>query len=269
MLMLFLIGVLGLLVGSFLNVVIVRLHAGKQFVKGRSECPRCKHPLASGELVPLISWVMQRGRCRHCKKPISVQYPLVELVTAALFVVSYLQLELNTFSNLIFFGIWLYILSSMVILAVYDIRWYLLPDKVLLPLIVPAVAMAITHAVMAQSVQPLIGSVAAAVLFGGFFYSLAAVSGGKWMGGGDIKLAFVMGLLLGLQNTALAMLIAFNTAAVIGLLLIWFKVKKRTEHIPFGPFLIAGTVVAYLYGAEIIGWYMQVSGFSILLPQYP
>lgn len=262
--MLIIITILGLLVGSFLNVVILRLHAGKQFVKGRSECTHCKHQLGVKELIPVLSWLVQRGKCRHCKKPISIQYPLVELVTAILFVLSYTQFNFATAADIIMFVMWLYILSSMVVLAVYDLRWYLLPDKVLLPLIVPAIAMALAGAITGNSFQPIIGAVLAALLFGGFFYSLAAVSNGKWMGGGDIKLAFVMGLLLGLQKTAVAMFIAFNSAAIVGLLLIVLRMRKRKDYIPFGPFLIVGTIIAYLYGSDIIHWYVNASSLDIL-----
>jgi prepilin signal peptidase PulO-like enzyme (type II secretory pathway) len=262
--MLIVIGLIGLIVGSFLNVVILRLQAGKQFVEGRSECPHCKHSLGVFELIPVISWLILRGKCRHCKKPIGIQYPLVELATAALFVVSYMQFQFITVADVIMFIMWLYVVASMIVLAVYDIRWYLLPDKVLLPLIIPAGAMALGSAIIGGSLQPIIGPILAAVLFGGFFYGLAAISNGKWMGGGDIKLAFVMGLLLGLQKTAVAMFIAFNSAAIIGILLIALRLRKRKDYIPFGPFLIGGTIVAYLYGTTIIQWYVNASSLDIL-----
>ena len=98
--------ILGLLVGSFLNVVILRLHAKKQFVKGRSECPNCKHKLVWAELIPVFSWLAQRGKCRNCKKPISVQYPLVEVATAVLFVISYMQFNFATAADIVIFVTW-------------------------------------------------------------------------------------------------------------------------------------------------------------------
>lgn len=257
--------IFGLIVGSFLNVVILRLRAGKQFVGGRSECPHCGHTLKWYELIPVISWLIQRGRCRSCGKVISFQYPLVELITATLFTLSFIQFNFLTVADVIMFGMWLYILSSMIVLAVYDIRWYLLPDKVLLPLIVPALAMAIGSAIISGSTQPVIGPIMAAFLFGGFFYALAAFSNGKWMGGGDIKLAFVMGLILGVQKTALAMFIAFVSGAVIGLIIVALRKKtNKSRYIPFGPFLIAGTTVAYLYGTPIIQWYLDASSLDVL-----
>jgi prepilin signal peptidase PulO-like enzyme (type II secretory pathway) len=253
---------IGLVVGSFLNVVILRLHAGRDFVKGRSACPGCGHELGTLELIPVVSWVGLRGRCKHCRKPISIQYPLVELLTAIVFALAYLHTSITSYGDLAVFVLWLYILGSLIVLAVYDLKWYLLPDKVLLPLIVPATAIIIASSLQSRSLHVLWGPLAAALLFGGAFYAVAALSRGKWMGGGDIKLAFVMGLLLGLQKTALAMMIAFDTAAVVGLVLIALRRKKRSDMIPFGPFLILGTVVSHLYGATIITWYLRVVGFG-------
>jgi prepilin signal peptidase PulO-like enzyme (type II secretory pathway) len=258
------IGIIGLLIGSFLNVVIFRLKAGTQFVKGRSICPHCKHVLSWRELIPLLSWLIQGGRCRHCRKPISLQYPAVEALTAALFILTYLTHVPSTYSDLLILLLWWYIIASFIILAVYDLRWYLLPDKVLLPIIVPAAVMIIAEAIITGSASVAYGPVVAAVVVGGFFYSLAAVSRGKWMGGGDIKLVFIIGLLLGIQKTAVAMVIAFISAAIIGVALIASHLKSRKDVIPFGPFLIAGTLVAYIYGGSIIHWYLNISGFNLL-----
>ena len=258
------IGILGLFIGSFLNVVVLRLHAKKQFVSGRSACPHCGHVLGWYELIPVISWVIQRGKCRKCKKSISFQYPLVELTTGAVFALSFMALNPTGVASWVNYILLLIIISGFIVLAVYDLRWYLLPDKVLLPLIFPAAVIAAISAATQGDMGPIYGSVAAAVVFGGAFYSLAAISDGKWMGGGDIKLAFVMGLLLGMAKTALAMLLAFWAAAIIGLLLIGFKLRKRSDQIPFGPFLIGATFVAVFWGNEIIGWYLQTSGLNLL-----
>jgi leader peptidase (prepilin peptidase)/N-methyltransferase len=258
------IGVIGLIVGSFLNVVILRLHAGTQFARGRSICPRCKHVLSALELIPLVSWLLQRGRCRHCSKPVSIQYPLVEASTAILFVLAYLTHVPGTYSDLIILGLWFYIIASFIVLAVYDLRWYLLPDKVLLPIIIPAAIILIGEAIPTKALAVVYGPVLAALLVGGAFYALAAVSRGKWMGGGDIKLVFVMGLLLGLQRTAVAMAIGCISAAIVGVFLIAIKRKSRQDSIPFGPFLIAGTLIAYLYGGQILSWYLGVSGLNLL-----
>jgi len=256
-----LIAVAGLIVGSFLNVVILRLRAGKQFVKGHSECPKCHHVLGPLELAPVFSWLVLRGRCRHCARPISPQYPLVELTTGALFAAAYLTQPHRSAAEVLVIIVWLYVIASFVVLTVYDLRWYLLPDRVLLPLLAPAAALGIGQAIYHHSGTLLLHTITAAVLFGGGFYLLALVSKGRWMGGGDIKLAFVMGLLLGLQRTALAMFVAFDAAAIIGVALILVHRKKSSDLIPFGPFLMGGTLLAYYWGTPILHWYLQTNAF--------
>ncbi len=256
-----LIAIIGLIVGSFLNVVILRLHAGKQFVKGRSECPKCHHALEPLELIPVLSWLVLRGRCRHCSKPISRQYPLVELATATLFVLAYLTQPHHDLAQALILVVWFYIIASFMVLTVYDLRWYLLPDKVLLPLVLPAAALCIGEGLHHHSWALPLHTLAAAGLFGGGFYLLAFASKGRWMGGGDIKLAFLMGLLLGLQKTTLAMFLAFDSAAIVALGLILLHRKNRNDLIPFGPFLMAGTLATYYWGSAIIQWYLHANGF--------
>jgi prepilin signal peptidase PulO-like enzyme (type II secretory pathway) len=164
-------------------------------------------------------------------------------------------------------GFWVVLLTMLLVLAVYDLRWLLLPDKVMLPLIgVAAVYTAVMAGLVAwwwpgaQWWQVLAGPLAAALLAGGGFYTLVVVSKGRAMGGGDIKLAFAMGLILGLQGTAVAMLVAFNVAAALGLVLIATKKRGRRDQIPFGPFLVGGTVVAFLWGRELVDWYLRLTG---------
>lgn len=256
--------ILGLFIGSFLLVVADRLHAKRSFVYGRSDCPSCHHKLGPLELIPLISWLALGGRCKHCKKPIPAKYPLVELLTGLVFLLTVSRHLPSTPIQYLNLALWLFIGSSFVVLAVYDLQWYILPDRVLLPLIAPALVIASLTALQTHSWQVLIGPIVAALIFGGGFFGIAAISGGRWMGGGDIKLAFIMGLLLGIQKTALAMFIAFNAAAIVGLTLIALKRKTRRDMIPFGPFLIAGTLVAYWFGGDIINWYLRISGLYLL-----
>jgi prepilin signal peptidase PulO-like enzyme (type II secretory pathway) len=255
---------IGLFVGSFLANVVYRLKKGEQFVNGRSKCPHCGHQLTALDLVPVFSWVALKSKCRYCKAKISGEYALVELLTGVLFALSYFALNPNGQIEIAQFFVWLIVLSGLIVLAVYDLKWYLLPDKVLLPLIIPAMILICLAFIDTGSYRVLTGPLIAAVLFGGFFYLLAAVSGGKWMGGGDIKLSFLMGLILGIQKTSVAMLIAFNTAAIVGVYLLVTKKLKRDHQIPFGPFLIAGTIAAYLFGQSIIDWYVELTGLNLI-----
>lgn len=244
--------------GSFANAIIWRLHSGDSITKGRSKCPDCGHVLGVLDLVPVLSWLGLGGRCRYCHKPISIQYPIVELVTAVLFMAAVLVVHPVTPADWIQLVYWLYLIVALVILTVYDLRWMLLPDAVMLPAIGLSVAylayVGISGAPAAAYLHPLL----AAGLASGFFYALAAVSGGRWMGGGDIKLVFLMGLALGLERTLLALFVAFNAAALVSLVLLGFHLRKRSDQIPFGPFLAAATIVALLWGSSIIHWYLTI-----------
>jgi prepilin signal peptidase PulO-like enzyme (type II secretory pathway) len=265
----------GLLIGSAINAMVWRLYVGRSWVRGRSECPDCGHKLAAKDLVPVVSWLWLRGRCRYCGQRIHWQYPVVEALTAGLFGLSAWALVpvgavtgagMNAVA-VVQFGFWLVLLTMLVVLAVYDLRWLLLPDKVMVPLMVVALVYAVTMAGLHAWVlhdpgawRMLLGPLVAAVGAGGAFYALVALSKGRAMGGGDIKLAFAMGLMLGLQGTAAAMLLAFNVAAIVGVVLIATKKRGRRDQIPFGPFLVGGTVVAFLWGRMLVEWYLRING---------
>lgn len=264
----------GLLVGSFINAVVWRLHQQGEISEGKKQkqrlsismghsmCPDCRHDLAPRDLLPVVSWLWLRGRCRYCHRAISVQYPLVEILTAALFGLSYNAIQPATFVGWSELGLWLYILTVFIILAIYDLKWMLLPDVVLLPAAAVTLVYRLAQAAMGSAMEVWAFPIVAALLAGGMFYTLAAVSGGKWMGGGDIKLVFLMGLILGLPKTALALLLAFNLAAAVSLGLLALRARQkrpRPRLIPFGPFLVVGSVVAYLYGNHLIEWYLGVA----------
>jgi leader peptidase (prepilin peptidase)/N-methyltransferase len=252
-------GLFGLLFGSAINAMVWRLYVGRSWAKGRSECPDCGHVLAAKDLVPIVSWMALRGKCRYCHKPIQ-DHPIVELVTAALFAVSaavLLPLDALGWVRLVF---WLIIVVLLVVLAVYDARWLILPDRIITPLIIVALLYSVTMAVLTRSPQVLLGAGEAAVLAGGMFWALVAGSKGRAMGGGDVKLAFAMGLILGLQGTAVALLVAFNVAALVGVVLMASKKRGRKDQIPFGPYLVGGTIVAFLFSRYLVTWYLQLNG---------
>ena len=253
-------GLYGVVLGSALNAFVWRLHAKKSWVKGKSICEACKHELAGKDLVPVLSWLYLRGRCRYCRKPISIQHVAVELATGALFALSALVLKPTDTLTWAVFIIWLWLLVQLIILFIYDLRWMILPNKVTYPAIGLALATLMLIAVAGAPMQVWLGPLEAAAIAGGFFYFLAAIAGGRLMGGGDVKLVFLMGLILGVQKLALALFIGFNSAAIVSVALIILKLRKRSDHIPFGPFLIAGTIIAYLYGHVIITWYLHLNG---------
>jgi leader peptidase (prepilin peptidase)/N-methyltransferase len=227
----FTIFVFGLIVGSFLNCIIYRLEKGESFLKGRSYCPKCKHRLAWQDLVPVLSFLFLLGKCRYCKKSISFQYPLVELATAILFVLS----------PDIRFTI---IVPFLIIIFVYDLKHYLIPDKIVY------LAIGLALILGFNQVIPACGAAL-------FFLLIVLATRGRGMGIGDIKLAFLMGLLLGWPNILVALSFAFFAGATIGLALIFAKKKSLKSAVPFGPFLIAGTFIALFFGGKIINWYLN------------
>jgi leader peptidase (prepilin peptidase)/N-methyltransferase len=204
---------------------------------------------------------MLRGKCRYCRTPIK-DHPVVEVVTAFTFALSVLALDPVSKLGLLELVIWLVMLVLMIVLAVYDARWMLLPDKVMLPLIAVAVIYQFVVAFLTRYPKSLLGVLAAAVLAGGVFYAIVFLSKGRAMGGGDIKLAFAMGLILGPRDTLVAMVVAFNAAAILGIVLIVTRRRGRKDQISFGPFLVGGTVVAFLYGQQIVDWYLRANGLN-------
>lgn len=269
--------VLGLCFGSFVNALVWRIHEQESrnrtkvskayhdrlsISKGRSMCPSCHHELAAKDLLPVLSWLSLRGKCRYCQKAISIQYPLVELLTAGLFVISYIYwpLALSPEPFNIIFGLWLILLIGLMALLIYDLRWMILPNRIVYP--VAAVAAAMSVIVITISANPLaaIANVISAMLVGGgVFYILFQVSAGKWIGGGDVRLGFVLGLIVG--TPARSVLVIF-LASVLGCLaalpLVITKKLKSTSLIPFGPFLIVAAIIVELFGAAILHWYRNL-----------
>lgn len=261
---------LGLFFGSFVNALVWRIHEqmGKtkpkkelSILHGRSMCPHCKHTLAPRDLVPVVSWLLQRGKCRYCKKPIHWQYPVVELVAAGLFAISYLvwpESSNAVWASGIEFAGWLIILTGFVALTVYDIRWMLLPNRIVYPLMVVAAVLVGVSAVASGDWKILLDTLFSVGIAGGIFYLIYIISNGKWIGGGDVKLGVLIGLVLRDPFEAFLMLLF---ASVLGTLLILpgLALKKITvkSKIPFGPFLIASAVFVVLWGETLIDWYRQ------------
>lgn len=232
----FLVFVFGLIVGSFLNCVIYRLEQGESFLKGRSFCPFCKHTLLWQDLIPVFSFVFLKGKCRYCQQKISLQYPLVEIATALLFLLIF-NFQFSIFNFII--------VPFLIIIFVYDLKHYIIPDKVIYPAIIIAGIFNFQFSILS--------AIGAAV----FFAAIVLVSYGRWMGIGDIKLAFLMGLILGFPNILVALFLSFFIGAIIGIGLIISGKKKLKSEIPFGPFLVAGTIIAMFVGKELVNWYLN------------
>ncbi len=245
---------LGLLVGSFLNVVILRMNTGRTVVTGRSMCARCSRPLEWYELVPVLSFLFLRGKCRTCKNRISFQYPVVELVTGILFLTLYLKFPLamgfSAYSWLSFLFT-ATIASLLIVAAVYDARHKILPDGVIYPfLLLTLIAIAVKATLFPGF--PAAKAVFDGVLVGLPFFLLWWLSKGRVMGFGDVKLALGIGWLLGTTLGFSAVILSFWIGAVFGLFLIGVShTHSMKSQVPFGPFLIAGTLIAGVWGISI------------------
>jgi prepilin signal peptidase PulO-like enzyme (type II secretory pathway) len=267
--------VVGLCLGSFVNALVWRLHEqeaqkgrkddGKyqqrlSVATGRSMCTNCRHELAAKDLLPVISWLALRGKCRYCGKPISAQYPIVELATAALFAALYIWWPVPfTTAQTVIFILWLALATGFMALIVCDLRWMLLPNRIMRPLGFIAAAIAVISVATAfRPATALLSTVLAVLVGGGIFYGLFQISKGKWIGGGDVKLGWLLGLIA--ATPARSMLLIFIAAFLGSLVSIPFLATKRMKHtsiLPFGPFLIVAAIIVQLFGHTIIFWYQR------------
>jgi len=277
--------VFGLVFGSFVNALVWRLHEQEELreqleelkggkaaqtkreklkqqlrersmLHGRSMCSYCHHELAAKDLIPLVSWLWLRGKCRYCGVKIQ-DSPWAEITLAGLFALSYLWWP-TTFHGvgLFEFVLWLIFLIAFVALADYDLRWFILPNKIVFPLIVLAVFQVATVAIVRHDIWVVLDGFFGVLALSGTFWVLFQLSGGAWIGGGDVKLAIVLGLLAGSAIQSLLVLFfasVIGTAFSIPLLLRGRKGLKM--HVPFGPYLLAATFVVVLFGQNIIDWY--------------
>ena len=235
----------GLIIGSFLNVCIYRLPYKHSIVMPPSHCMTCNTRLKPWDLIPVISYILTRGRCRYCHTGFSPRYPLIELLTALLFVwcLEIIGPDIILVKALIITGF-------LIVITFIDYDHQLILDTVLLWLSGAGVVINL----WTGSVEPLNMAVAA-FLGGGLLLIIALISKGG-MGGGDIKFAAALGLCFGWQLLLLTLLLAFVWGGIGGILLIVCKLKSRKDFIPFGPFIALGALISMLYGNNIITWYM-------------
>lgn len=245
--MIALVFIVGLAVGSFLNVCIYRIPLGQTVVTTPSHCFHCGANLRPWDLIPIFSFLLLGGKCRYCKAKLSWQYPLVEFITGLLFVAAFYQwgISWSALAMAVFF-------SVLVVATVIDLYHRIIPDGLLLVAGVLGLPL-----VYLQSLDTLKWGVIGFLTAGLVMYLIAVVSKGG-MGGGDIKLAAIMGLYLSLKPVALALLLAFVLGGVIGLVLLASGKKGRKDALPFGPFLAMGSVLAALAGDKMIHWYIGI-----------
>lgn len=279
-------GVLGLVLGSFAGAEVWRLRArqlvedrrhkeevdarelkrlkplvGGSFKNDRSRCLDCGHVLNGRDLIPLLSWLSTRGTCRYCGRPIGSFEPLIELGVAGFFVLSYLFWpEPLQGVGLAQFALWLAGGVGLAILFAYDLKWYLLPDRVNFTVIgIGALSVLIAATVSPDPAGVVVDAAGAVAILSGIYLGLYLVSKGAWVGFGDVKLGLGLGLLLGQWQPALLALFLANLIGSLAVApgMISGKIS-RTSKIPFGPFLILGFFIAGIFGNIILGWYFGV-----------
>ncbi len=243
--------VLGLIIGSFLNCLIWRLYKNET-IFGRSYCPKCRQPIAWYDNIPVLSFIFLRGRCRKCAQKISWQYPLVELITALLFLITFLQASLLPNFAFSLTRAWLLIITLLIVF-VYDARWQLIPMTIIWPLTVVFFVLNIFLGIPVLTIA-LSGSILAL-----FFLIQYIVTKKKGLGEGDIWL----GLLLGVSFPSFAqifliLVLAYCFGAVVGLVLMKWKGKKAKTKIALGPFLAFGAIITLIWGEQILAWYFHL-----------
>ncbi len=239
---------LGLIMGSFLSMLIPRLHNDeKGIVKGRSHCFHCKKTLSVSELIPLVSYLIQGGKCKHCRKSIPAWYPIIELTTAITFVVLFFEFLDPTLwlINIFYFSVLLFILF-------YDLRYKEIHDAVMLPAIVVALILSIFT-----------GNVVSSMIGGGIGFGFFALqyfaSQGRWIGAGDMRIGAFIGLMLGWQLTLLALMLSYIFGSLISIALLVSGKADRKTAIPLGPFIVVGTMLAFFFGEKLIWLYLNLA----------
>ncbi|MDX2099006.1 MAG: prepilin peptidase [Leptolyngbyaceae cyanobacterium bins.59] len=259
---------IGASIGSFLNVVIYRIPAGRSILWPPSHCPQCKHRLGNQENVPVLGWFMLKGRCKHCRTPISIRYPLIEALTGLLFVLVFWRIDLpqESYFSLQTLGYWTFF-SWLLALSVIDLDTLTLPNVLtksglVLGLLFQAiVGFAMTgdfRLFVTGLMSGILGAVVGIWLLDTISWTASLLLRKEAMGGGDAKLAAMMGAWLGWQNLLLASFMACGIGAFLGGGAIAIGLLKRGQPMPFGPFLALGAMIAALWGQDLIGAYLQI-----------
>lgn len=237
----------GLVFGSFFNVVGLRVPKGESIVRPPSHCTICDRNLTARDLIPVFSYVFLKGKCRGCGTKIHWMYPVMELVTGLLFAFAFAQLGFSKE-----FIVAILFISLLIIITVSDLAYMLIPDKILLFFLIPIICARIL-----APLTPWWDSILGAVIGFSVLFLIAVLSKGG-MGGGDIKLFFVIGLVLGTVSTLLTLFLASIIGTVFGIISLRIAKKGRKTPIPFGPSIAIAAVISYFYGGALVDWYMNL-----------
>lgn len=244
---------LGSIIGSFLNVCIYRIPKEIGIVYPSSYCPKCSIPLKWYNLIPIISYLIQRGRCGNCDKIISPQYPIIEILNGILYLILYNKLGLTI--DAIFYGS---IFSVLLVISCIDLYHQIIPDSLnILILIIGFIYNTIKFILYGTNLE-IINHALGLMIPGCMFLLIAIITKGN-MGGGDIKLIGVLGFILGVKKVLLNIFLSFISGAIISIFLLLFKIKGRKDSIPFGPFICLSFIITLLWGDRILDWYIIIN----------
>jgi len=244
--------VFGLIIGSFLNVCIYRVPREKSIVSPPSACPGCGSPINPWDNIPVISYIILAGKCRHCGVKISLRYPTVELLNGLMYSAVLLHFGIGWHLPLLFA-----LISAMIVITFIDLDFQIIPDVITLPGMLIGLAAAqffLPDPFARYSLLGFTSSLIGLVAGGGSFYLIAILSRGG-MGGGDVKMMAMVGAFMGWKGVFLTTLLGSLTGSLVGIALMLFKGKGRKTKIPFGPFLAMGSLVTLFFGRMIIDWY--------------
>lgn len=242
-----LITILGLVIGSFVNVCIYRIPRGESVIYNPSHCTSCNTNLEFLDLIPLISYILLKGKCRYCGEGIKVRYPFVELLTGGIFLITFLHIGFD-----VLLIKYLVLFSALIAVTFIDLDHQIIPNKLIFFILTWGITWQIFYPELFWY------QAAGGAILGGGPLLLAAIISRGGMGGGDIKLMFAAGFILGISATALALFLSFLAGSIIGMALILLRIKGRKDPIPFGPFLSLGIFIAALWGYEIIKLYLKL-----------
>lgn len=245
---LILVAIFGLVIGSFLNVLIFRIDNLKSVLTGRSKCMHCKHVLSSADLIPLFSFLILRGKCRYCHKKLSIQYPIIELLTALVFVFLFFYFGANI-SAFIFYAV---VFSSLIVVSVHDLKTQYVPQEFVIFAVVLLLAFGSQIAPFDYKSMLLGGLVG-----GGIPAVLVLVSRERWMGSGDIGVGLVLGMLVGFPVSVFGFFLACLLGSVVGLVYVYINKKTIKLAMPFAPFLVLSALFSLVWGERIISWYFN------------
>lgn len=246
-----LIFVYGLLIGSFLNVCIYRIPREESIAFPSSHCTRCNTKLKWYDNVPLFSYIILKGKCRYCREKISIQYPLIELLNASIYLLLFYKFNLSV--NFIFYAL---ILSVLIVVTLIDLKSMIIPDSLVVAILVLSILHKLINYYINQIPMNLLNSLGGLILAGGLFLLILFLSRGG-MGGGDVTLIGSLGFVLGVKLIVLNIFLSFVLGAIISIFLLLTKIKTRKDPIPFGPFIVIAFFISLFWGETLINVYKR------------